>query len=115
MPGGPLVMNARPQKNHIRRIHLRPDPVGTLHASTKAHIAAVSNNSSRQSVLTILAAKNGANDSDQTTVGSHGFDGTRRRPRANSSRPVPTNASAAGRRAAHSFSPSAAKLAASAQ
>ncbi len=114
-PGGPLVRNARPQPSHISTYQRRAAAPSRDHASTNANIAAVSKNASSGSVETTLDATTGASDRAQTAAGSHGRDGQRRRPSPNTNRPVPMNASAEGRRAAHSLWPSRAKLAASAQ
>ena len=63
----------------------------------------------------MLDATAGANDSAQTVGGNHGLTGHSRRPRPKTKSPVAMNASAPGSRAAHSWWPSNAKLAASAQ
>ena len=113
--GGPLVMNARPHASHIARTQREREAPSRDQASTKASIAAVSKNISSASVETTLAPLIGPKLSAQTSAGSHGFAGIRRRPRPKTSRPVPTNASAPGNRAAHSLMPNSPKLLATAQ
>ncbi len=108
-------MNARPQPSHMSTNQRRASRPSRDHASTKAYIAAVSDRTSRGSVETMFEAMAGANDNPQAIAGNQGRCGQSRRPRPNTNSPVPTYASALGRRAAHSLWPSAAKLAASAQ
>ena len=75
-------------------------------------MASASQHISSASVETMLLPMKGARQVAQIAAGSHGRAGSSRRPMPSTQSPVTTNASAPGSRAAHSFWPRTATLAA---